>query len=212
MPTATLTTKGQVTIPKSVREHLRIDAGDQVDFVLTDRGDVIVRGVSLDIREAPGLAETAGTARGKRRCNERGHPSPAREEALIGIDTNVLIRYLTQDDPAQARKVDAVVAAALEDGDRLHIDDVVLCEVVWVLRAAYRLGKPAITAALEKIMNTAMFSFEDRELLHAALTDYLAGPGDFADYLIGRHNSRAGCEHTVTFDRSLNKETSFLLL
>jgi predicted nucleic-acid-binding protein len=131
---------------------------------------------------------------------------------LIGIDTNVLVRYLTQDDPAQARKVDTFLTATLEDGDRLHVDDIVLCEVVWVLRAAYRLGKPAIAGALEKIMNTAMFSFEDRELLQAALTDYLAGPGDFSDYLIGRRNSRAGCEHTVTFDGPLNKESHFMLL
>jgi predicted nucleic-acid-binding protein len=131
---------------------------------------------------------------------------------LIGVDTNVLVRYLTQDDAAQARKVDALVAAAIEDGDRLHVDDIVLCEVVWVLRAAYRLGKPSIAGALERIMRTALFSFEDRELLHAALSDYVVGPGDFSDYLIGRRNSRSGCEHTVTFDRSLKGETSFLLL
>jgi predicted nucleic-acid-binding protein len=131
---------------------------------------------------------------------------------LIGVDTNVLVRYLTQDDAAQARKVDALVAAAIEGGDRLHVDDIVLCEVVWVLRAAYRLGKPSIAGALERIMRTALFSFEDRELLHAALSDYVLGPGDFSDYLIGRRNSRSGCEHTVTFDRSLKGETSFLLL
>lgn len=55
MPTATVTSKGQVTIPKAVREILRVDTGDQVDFVLTERGDVIVRGVSLDVRELKGL-------------------------------------------------------------------------------------------------------------------------------------------------------------
>jgi AbrB family looped-hinge helix DNA binding protein len=60
MPTATVTSKGQVTIPKSVREHLRIDTGDQVDFVVTDRGDVVVRGVSLDIRELRGLLKRPG--------------------------------------------------------------------------------------------------------------------------------------------------------
>jgi antitoxin PrlF len=60
MPTATLTTKGQVTIPKNVREHLRIDAGDQIDFVVTERGDVLVRGVSLDVRELRGLLKRPG--------------------------------------------------------------------------------------------------------------------------------------------------------
>jgi len=55
MPTATVSSKGRITIPKAVREILRVDAGDQVDFVLTERGEVIVRGVSLDVRELKGL-------------------------------------------------------------------------------------------------------------------------------------------------------------
>ncbi len=131
---------------------------------------------------------------------------------MIGVDTNVLVRYLTQDDPVQARKVDTFVATAIETGDRLHVDDIVLCELVWVLRAAYRFGKPVIAAALDKVMSTAIFSFDDRELLRSALTDYRNGPGDFSDYVIGRRNTRAGCEHTVTFDRPLNRERSFLLL
>jgi len=55
MPTATVTSKGQVTIPKAVRKLLRVNVGDEVDFVLTERGDVVVRGVSLDVRELKGL-------------------------------------------------------------------------------------------------------------------------------------------------------------
>jgi AbrB family looped-hinge helix DNA binding protein len=55
MPTATLTTKGQVTIPKSVRDLLRVEAGDQIDFFVTDQGDVYVRGLSVDVRELRGL-------------------------------------------------------------------------------------------------------------------------------------------------------------
>lgn len=60
MPTATLSSKGQITIPKSVREILRIDTGDQVDFVLTERGEIIVRGVSLDVRELKGVVARPG--------------------------------------------------------------------------------------------------------------------------------------------------------
>ena len=55
MPTATVTSKGKVTIPKSVRDLLNIDAGDQVDFIVTERGDVVVRGVSLDVSDLRGL-------------------------------------------------------------------------------------------------------------------------------------------------------------
>lgn len=131
---------------------------------------------------------------------------------MIGIDTNVLVRYLTQDDAIQARKVDAFLEAVVEEGSRLRVDDIVLCEVVWVLRAAYRLGKPMIVAALDRVLGTAIFSFDDRELLRGALADYLDGPGDFSDYVIGRRNARAGCEHTATFDRQLSGASSFLML
>lgn len=55
MPTATVTSKGQVTIPKAVRDLMHIDAGDQIDFVVTDHGDVVLRSVSLDIRALRGL-------------------------------------------------------------------------------------------------------------------------------------------------------------
>ncbi len=60
MPTATVTSKGQLTIPKSIRETLGIEAGDQIDFIITDRGDVVVRGASLDLRELRGLLKRSG--------------------------------------------------------------------------------------------------------------------------------------------------------
>lgn len=131
---------------------------------------------------------------------------------MIGVDTNVLVRYLAQDDPAQARRVDGVVSDALNSDARLHIDDIVLCETVWVLRAAYRLGKATIVEALDKVLSVTVFSFDDRELLRAALHDYREGMADFADYVIGRRNIRSGCQHTVTFDRSLSEDASFHLL
>lgn len=55
MPTATVTSKGQITIPKEVRELLRVDAGDQVDFIVNERGDVVVRSATADVRELRGM-------------------------------------------------------------------------------------------------------------------------------------------------------------
>ena len=131
---------------------------------------------------------------------------------MIGLDTNVLVRYLTQDDAAQSRRVDTLVAQAVDADTRLHVDDIVLCELVWVLRGAYRFSKPTVASALDKIMSTALFSFDDRDLLRGALDEYREGAGDFADYVIGRRNTRAGCQQTVTFDRSLGDSPSFSLL
>ena len=131
---------------------------------------------------------------------------------MIGLDTNVLVRYVTQDDAGQARRVDAVVERAIDNRTALHIDDVVLCEFVWVLRAAYRFGRSSIAEALDRVLSTEMFSFEDRDLLRRASDAYRAGSGDFADYVIGFRNLRAGCAHTVTLDRALRGERPFLAL
>lgn len=131
---------------------------------------------------------------------------------MNGIDTNVLVRYLTQDDLPQARAVDELIADTVEEGGRLHVDDIVLCELVWVLRGAYRLEQATITAALDRILSTGLFAFEDREVLRHALDDYRGGDGDFADYLIGRRNARAGCASTITFDRALDSSAGFTRL
>jgi predicted nucleic-acid-binding protein len=131
---------------------------------------------------------------------------------MKGVDTNVLVRYLAQDHAAQAKAVDELVRKAVAEGQPLHVDDVVLCETVWVLRAAYGQDKASIVDILGKVLATSQFSFDDRDLLTQALSDFRRGKGDFADYLIGRRNGRAGCERTVTFDRSLKGSATFSVL
>src|SRR3954463_107125 len=103
---------------------------------------------------------------------------------MIGLDTNVLIRYLTQDDPAQAAKATRTIDAAAPGG--LFLGSVVVCEIVWVLEDAYRLKRPQIAATIEKVLQTAQFAFEDKDLLWEALADYQRGKGDLSDYIIGR--------------------------
>ena len=131
---------------------------------------------------------------------------------MRGIDTNVLVRYLAQDNPAQSKAVDELVKVPAPGSETLHVDDVVLCETVWVLRAAYGQNKASITDVLEKVLTTSQFSFDDRDLLTRALADFRNGKGDFADYVIGRRNRRAGCDRTATFDRSLKGSGSFTVL
>lgn len=130
----------------------------------------------------------------------------------MGLDTNVLVRYLTQDDLAQARKANALIDGAVGKGERLHLDVVVLCELVWVLRGAYGFGKKTVAEAVQNILDAAQFSVEDRDLLREALEAYRAGQGDFADYVLGLRNRKAGCSATVTFDRALKKNELFTVL
>ena len=122
---------------------------------------------------------------------------------MIGIDTNVLVRYLTLDDPEQVQRVDRLVDHAERLEEALHIDAIVLCEVVWVLRSVYRLSRESIADALEKVIDARQFSIEDRDAVRRALESYRRRAGDFADYLIGERNRRRGCDTTRTFDTRL---------
>jgi predicted nucleic-acid-binding protein len=131
---------------------------------------------------------------------------------MRGLDTNVLVRYLTQDDPLQSRKANAVIAEAVSRGEPCSIDAVVLCELVWVLREAYGFDKPAVVTTLDALLGTAQLVVEQSDLARRALDDYRRGAGDFADYLSGWRNRQTGCSDTVTFDRALLRSRLFRVL
>jgi predicted nucleic-acid-binding protein len=131
---------------------------------------------------------------------------------VIGIDTNILIRYFTQDDAAQAQRVDELFVSASAAFERLHIADVVLAELVWVLRRIYRIPKAEVVVHLQEVLESEIFEIDDAPVVHAAFADYRDGRGDFADYLIGRRNAAAGDEHTVTFDKALAPHPAFVVL
>jgi predicted nucleic-acid-binding protein len=118
------------------------------------------------------------------------------------------VRYLLRDDPAQAQRA----ARELERDERFLIGSVVLCEVVWVLESGYGFSRAEIGLALEKILSTAQFEIEDKDLAHAALGDFRGSAADFSDCLIGRRNRAAGAAATVTFDRGLRGQEGFRLL
>jgi predicted nucleic-acid-binding protein len=120
---------------------------------------------------------------------------------LIGLDTNVLVRYLTQDDPSQAAKASRIIDAAA--AGELFVSSVVVCELVWVLEDSYDHKRDQIAQILERLLLTGQFAFEDKALLWQVLADYRDGRGDLADYVIGRLARRAGSSETVTFDRAL---------
>ena len=131
---------------------------------------------------------------------------------MTGLDTNVLVRYLTGDDPAQSRKAGAVIEDARTRNERLLIHPVVLCELVWVLESAYDLPKVEVAGVLDRILRTAQFEVLDKALVWRAWEDYRSGAGDFADYFIGRAHAAAGGGQTVTFDRSLRGCPDFRVL
>ncbi len=128
---------------------------------------------------------------------------------MIGLDTNVLVRYLTQDDPSQAAKASRVIDAA--EGGELFVSSVVVCELVWVLEDSYDQKRDQIAQVLERLLLTGQLTFESKDLLWQVLADYRQGKGDLADYMIGRLAQRAGAPETLTFDRALKGSQFFRL-
>ena len=131
---------------------------------------------------------------------------------MIGLDTNVLVRYLTGDDPAHYAKATAFIDAAAGRGERFVVNTAVLCELVWVLGTAYDYSRNDIASALEQIFATAEFEIERLDDARRALRDFRATKADFSDALIGRINRSLGAEHTVTFDRDLKGIETFRVI
>jgi predicted nucleic-acid-binding protein len=131
---------------------------------------------------------------------------------MIGLDTNVLVRYITQDEPRQAKIAERVIEQAVASAETILVQPIVLCELIWMLESAYGFAKSAIIPVMEQIMRTARFEIADKDILWKALDDFAKGAADFSDYLIGRANERDGARSTLTFDKSLKESRCFSVL
>ena len=128
---------------------------------------------------------------------------------MIGLDTNVLVRYLVQDDLSQARKATQVITKQCTSEDPGFINRIVLCELVWVLESAYGYSKDTILGMLEKLLRTSQLKIEDIQSSWTAFRMYQKGKADFADCLLGTTNRLSGCDTTVTFDQAASKLGGF---
>ena len=131
---------------------------------------------------------------------------------MNGLDTNILVRYLVDDDQRQSELVSRIIEAGVEQGETFFISDVVVCELVWVLDSAYQFGKEDILLGLEAVLAGDAFEFANHDRLRRAYISYKEGSGDYADYLIGVFGSENGCDTTLTFDKSLKDHSEFSLL
>ena len=131
---------------------------------------------------------------------------------MIGLDTNVLVRYLVQDHVVQGKIAAEFIRKNCTREKPGFINFIVLCEMVWVLESVYRYKNDVIADVLEKILSTSQFEIESRNDAWVALEDYRNSKADFADCLIGRKNRSTGCTQTATFDGALEDMEGFLLL
>lgn len=127
---------------------------------------------------------------------------------MIGLDTNVLVRYLVEDDAEQAARAADLIDETLATGERLFLTEVVVCEVVWVLESVYRFPRGYITAVLGDLLRARQLVVEHPEAARQALDRYAHGTADFADYLILQRCDAKGCERVASFDKALHSEPS----
>jgi predicted nucleic-acid-binding protein len=129
---------------------------------------------------------------------------------VIALDTNVLVRFLVEDDPRQAQIVRDLVRSVIESGSRCFLSDLVLAEMVWVLERRYKVPRTEIVEKLEQLLRSRHLEFQSRDWIDRATRAYKAMRGDFADFLIREAALGADCAAVATFDRALHSQPGFL--
>ena len=120
---------------------------------------------------------------------------------MIGLDTNILIRYIVQDDAAQAAAASALIENECSSENPGWVDCVVLCELVWVLESAYGYTRATVVEVLRTLLTSAELRVETPDMAWSAVRSYQSAGAGFADCLIGLRNRQAGCPMTATFDK-----------
>ena len=131
---------------------------------------------------------------------------------MIGVDTNVLVRYFVADDEAQMRRAAGFLEGEISEEEPGFVSVVVLAELAWVLERSYRLSRDAIAAAIESILRADGLIVDREAEVVAALHEFRAQRVSFAAALIGALAAAAGCSHVVTFDRKAGRSPAFRVL
>jgi predicted nucleic-acid-binding protein len=130
---------------------------------------------------------------------------------LIGLDTNIIVRYVAQDDPIQSPKATALIES-LHAEDPAFLSLTVILEVVWVLSSFYGRDKPALVQLVDSLLRTDVFAVEQTQTVWNALFLYRTAKADFEDCLIQCSGQMAGCDDTLTFDATAAKTAGMRLL
>jgi predicted nucleic-acid-binding protein len=130
---------------------------------------------------------------------------------MIGLDTNILVRYLTQDDPIQSPKAREIFARRLTEENPGFVSIVAMVETVWVLERAYGLTTHEIVGAVERVLQTDVLVVENEQEVFTAMIALKEGQGSFADAVIAALGARMGCSCTLTFDRKALRLPGFEL-
>ena len=131
---------------------------------------------------------------------------------MTGLDTNLLVRYVTQDDPVQASLATGFIEKNCSAESPGFINHIVLCELIWVLKRCYKVNQDQALQVIEQILRTAQLQVQEPQIVWKALKQAQKDKADFADFLSTQINLASGCEETVTFDRDASKINGAALL
>ena len=130
---------------------------------------------------------------------------------MIGLDTNVLVRYFVKDDDVQSKKATALLRSLSADRPAF-VAQVTLIEFVWVMSRSYKFERNVIVEILQLILRSEELVLEEAKTVWKAFHLFASAKVDFADCLIGQAGHIAGCEYTATFDAAAAKLASMRLL
>lgn len=128
---------------------------------------------------------------------------------MKALDANVLVRFLVNDDPQQARRVTDLFTSAEEDGNQFLVTTLVLLELIWVLESVYEFSRGEVVEACELLAQMPVLSFENYADFQRLIVIGRTANAHLADLLIGMTGQSCGCEITLTFEKGLEKSGLF---
>jgi len=131
---------------------------------------------------------------------------------MLGLDTNVLVRFLVRDDAEQFLRARRLIEGTGDEPEQILVSLNVLMETEWVLRTRYGFSKEEILGAISAMLDTETLWLEDEPTVEEALVQWEDSVADFADCLIGVRNRQLGCRATATFDAKAARLPGFLTL
>lgn len=131
---------------------------------------------------------------------------------VVGLDTNLLVRFLTDDDADQANKVYEVFKQAEQDGSELYVPTLVVFELVWVLKSIYKFERSSILQILSDLISMPIFKFENISIIQSCIRDANNTTFDLSDLLIVYSAKTCAVNSILTFDKKAAKHKLFELV
>ena len=131
---------------------------------------------------------------------------------MIGLDTNIVLRYLLQDDPKQTRQANHIIDRQMSERNPGFISLVTVLEIVWVLRSLLKRTPSQVAAHVEQVLAADSLEVQNEQQVFEAVFALKRGTGEFEDALIAALNAWAGCSSTLTFDQKAARLPHFRLI